>query len=75
MKLAAALLAQSGSSADCLDQKSLGAETLVNPEPVFFILGIKSYGRRSDFLMRVGWEQVEDVFGLLPRLHGVPSGG
>ena len=75
MKLAAALLAQSGSSADCLDQKSLGAETLVNPEPVFFILGIKSYGRRSDFLMRVGWEQAEDVFGLLPRLHGVPSGG
>jgi len=65
MKLAGALLAQSGSGADCLDQKSFGAETLAHPEPGFFILGVKSYGRRSDFLMRVGWEQVEDVFGLL----------
>ena len=65
MKLATALLAQSGGSGDCLDQTSLGAETLVNPEPGLFILGIKSYGRRSDFLMRVGWEQVDEVFGLL----------
>ena len=65
MKLAGALLAQSGSGADCLDQKSFGAETLAHPEPGFFILGVKSYGRRSDFLMRVGWEQIEDVFGLL----------
>ena len=65
MKLAAALLAQGGGSGDCLDQKSLGAETLVNPEPGLFILGIKSYGRRSDFLMRVGWQQVDEVFGLL----------
>ena len=65
MKLAAARLAQGGGSGDCLDQTSLGAETLVNPEPGLFILGIKSYGRRSDFLMRVGWEQVDEVFGLL----------
>ncbi len=65
MKLAAALLAQSGDSGDCLDQTGLGAATLVNPEPGLFILGIKSYGRRSDFLMRVGWEQVDEVFGLL----------
>ena len=65
MKLAAALLAQGDGSGDCLDQTSLGAETLVHPEPGIFILGIKSYGRRSDFLMRVGWEQVDEVFGLL----------
>ncbi len=72
MKLAAALLASTGSggsggssSADCLDQESLGAETLVNPEPAFFILGAKSYGRNSSFLMRLGWEQVDDVFALL----------
>ena len=63
MKLAAALLGSD--SADCLDQSGHGAETLVNPEPNFFILGSKSYGRNSSFLMRVGWEQVDDVFGLL----------
>jgi len=63
MKLAAALL--SASSADCLTQGSQGADTLVNPEPNFFILGSKSYGRNSSFLMRVGWEQVDDVFSLL----------
>ncbi|MFQ5348926.1 MAG: FAD-dependent oxidoreductase [Thermoanaerobaculia bacterium] len=63
MKLAAALLG-SGSD-DCLAQESHGAETLVNPEPGFFLLGSKSYGRNPTFLMRVGWEQVEEVFGLL----------
>ena len=65
MKLAAALLGSSGGGGDCLAQTSLGADTLKNPEPGFFILGIKSYGRRSDFLMRVGWEQVDEVFQLL----------
>ncbi|MGI8578986.1 MAG: hypothetical protein ACR2K9_00310, partial [Solirubrobacteraceae bacterium] len=63
MKLAAALLGESGG--DCLAQAAHGAETLENPEPGFFILGAKSYGRNSQFLLRVGWEQVRDVFGLL----------
>jgi hypothetical protein len=63
MKLAAALLASS--SADCLTQVSHGAETLRNPEPAFYILGMKSYGRNSSFLLRVGWEQVDEVFSLL----------
>lgn len=65
MKLAASLLAES--SADCLDQTNHGPETLVKPEPNFFILGSKSYGRNSTFLMRVGWQQVDDVFSLLCR--------
>lgn len=65
MKLAAALMASSGSGGDCLAQVSQGAETLRNPEPGFFILGSKSYGRRNDYLMRVGWEQVDEVFALL----------
>lgn len=67
MKLAAALLS-AGSSAvggDCLQQTSQGVDALKNPEPGFFILGSKSYGRRNDFLMRVGWEQVGEVFELL----------
>ena len=29
-----------------------------NPEPRFYIVGMKSYGRNSSFLMRVGYEQV-----------------
>ena len=64
MKLSAALLAGSASD-DCMDQTSFGAGTLVNPEPGFLILGSKSYGRNSTFLMRVGWEQVDEVFGPL----------
>lgn len=63
MKLAAALLGSA--SEDCLTQESRGAETLLNPEPNFFILGAKSYGRNATFLMRVGWEQVTEVFGML----------
>jgi len=35
---------------------------LRNPEPGFFILGAKSYGRNSNFLLRIGWQQVDDVF-------------
>ncbi len=63
MNLAAALLGSAGG--DCLTQESHGADTLKNPEPNFFILGSKSYGRNSTFLMRVGWQQVDEVFGML----------
>ena len=55
---------------DCLEQQSHGPDTLTNPEPGFFILGAKSYGRNSQFLMRIGWAQVDDVFGLLAGLQG-----
>ena len=65
MKLSAALLGAGGG--DCLTQESHGAETLLNPEPNFFILGAKSYGRNTTFLMRVGWQQVDEVFALLER--------
>ena len=65
MKLAAALMASSGAAGDCLSQTSLGPETLRSPEPGFFILGSKSYGRRTDFLLRVGWQQVDEIFRLL----------
>jgi cation diffusion facilitator CzcD-associated flavoprotein CzcO len=60
MKLAASLLAQSG-NADCLVQESAGVDTLRNPEPGFFVLGSKSYGRNSNFLLRVGFEQIEAI--------------
>lgn len=65
IKLAAALLGES--SSDCLAQTCPGPETLTNPEPGFFILGAKSYGRSSQFLLRVGIEQIEAVFSLIPK--------
>jgi threonine dehydrogenase-like Zn-dependent dehydrogenase len=68
MKLAAALLGAGGG--DCLAQESHGADTLRNPEPGFFLLGAKSYGRNSQFLLRIGWSQVDDVFGLLDEEAG-----
>jgi len=63
MKLAAALLGSK--TQDCLKQGSHGPETLRNPEPGFFILGAKSYGRNSSFLLRIGFEQIRDVFTLI----------
>ena len=62
MKLAAALL---GGSGDCLAPKAGGPELLKNPEPRLFLLGHRSYGRRSDFLLQNGHQQVEDAVALL----------
>lgn len=62
MKLAAYLLSQAGGAGDCLAQTSGGFETLVSPEPDFYILGSKSYGRNSDFLLKLGFEQIEELF-------------
>ncbi len=63
MKLSAALLG--AGAGDCLEQTGHGVETLLNPEPGFFVLGIKSYGRHNTFLMRSGYRQVDEVFGHL----------
>jgi len=68
MKLSAALLAAAGGSADCLDQQSHGVDALKSPEPGFFILGSKSYGLNNSFLLRVGYQQVDEVFGHLSSL-------
>ena len=65
MNLAAALLGEAGAGGDCLRVAVHGAETLRTPEPGFFILGAKSYGRMSRFLLQAGWRQVDDVFGTL----------
>jgi hypothetical protein len=64
MKLSAALLGAGGGS-DCLQQRTHGIETLKSPEPRFFLLGQKSYGRNNSFLLRVGWEQVAEVMAEL----------
>ncbi len=66
MKLSAALLAASGGgAADCLDLGGFGPEALENPEPGFFILGMKSYGKNPAFLLRTGYEQVRDALSAL----------
>jgi hypothetical protein len=50
---------------DHLKQAGSGPESLRSPEPNFFILGAKSYGRNSSFLLRAGFEQVRDAFTLI----------
>ncbi|MEU3172507.1 MULTISPECIES: hypothetical protein [unclassified Streptomyces] len=59
MNLSAALLKSAGG--DCLAQPSAGIEALRNPEPHFFILGAKSYGRLSTFLLRTGYQQIDQL--------------
>ena len=62
IKLAAALLEHRG---DSLTLPAQGAATLRNPEPNFYLLGSKSYGRNANFLLRGGFEQVREVFTLI----------
>ncbi len=63
MALAATLLGSEGG--DCLAQVSAGVDALRNPEPRFFVLGSKSYGRNNTFLLRIGWAQVAEVVDAL----------
>jgi threonine dehydrogenase-like Zn-dependent dehydrogenase len=70
MRLAAAMAsAAAGAGAeaasDCLNQIAPGPEQLTSPEPHFYVLGAKSYGRNSAFLIATGHKQVEAVVGLL----------
>ena len=59
------LAAESEAGGDCLQLGGFGPEVLANPEPGFFILGMKSYGTNSAFLLQTGHEQVRDVFRLI----------
>jgi thioredoxin reductase len=63
MNLAAALLGSP--DGDCLAQPAASADVLANPEPGFYILGAKSYGRNSNFLIRTGHHQIETVLAAL----------
>jgi hypothetical protein len=63
IKLAAALLQHA--SSDCLDPVASEVEALRNPEPNFYILGSKSYGRNSTFLLASGLEQIRQLFALI----------
>lgn len=65
MRIAASLMASDTN--DCLARSVGDAELLRNPEPHFYLVGAKSYGRDSTFLMRNGYEQVRQVFGMIER--------
>ncbi|MCE9606134.1 MAG: lysine N(6)-hydroxylase/L-ornithine N(5)-oxygenase family protein, partial [Planctomycetia bacterium] len=41
------------------------AQALLNPEPDFYVLGSKSYGRRSDFLLAAGHDQIRALFTII----------
>jgi hypothetical protein len=74
MNLASAILAASladpAAAGDCLKQASHGAETLRHPEPGFYTVGAKSYGRNPQFLLALGHRQVEDVLSLVDADRG-----
>jgi len=65
MKLAASRMAAAGGGGDCLTQVAPGKENLKNPEPRLYVVGMKSYGRDTAFLLRIGYEQVRQVMLLL----------
>lgn len=69
MDLAAAILsaaiADPAAAGDCLSQAAHGARTLLTPEPGFYIVGAKSYGRNANFILAIGHRQIYDVLGLI----------
>jgi len=70
MKLSAALLA-SGTS-DCTQVPAQGIDVLANPEPGYFILGAKSYGRGATaFLLGAGHQQVAQALAALAERAGL----
>ena len=69
MKLAAAL--KGAGTSDCTKIPAFGAELLASPEPHFYIVGAKSYGRSSDFLLETGFRQVADVLARLAEPAGL----
>lgn len=49
----------------CGTVRATGAADLAQPEPGFFLLGAKSYGRAPTFLAMTGYEQVRSVVAML----------
>lgn len=50
---------------DCLAKIEVNPKDLQTGEPAFFLVGIKSYGRNSGFLLKSGVEQLEAIFSVL----------
>jgi thioredoxin reductase len=70
MKLAASL--QAAGTSDCTKVPAQGADVLANPEPAYFIVGAKSYGRTSTaFLLETGYRQVSVALAALAERAGL----
>ena len=63
IQLAATLM--NDATQDCLQQVSTGPETLCTPEPNFYLLGSKSYGRNPQFLFSHGLNQIQQLFTII----------
>jgi hypothetical protein len=63
MGLATTLLADD--EGDDVVGAAANVESLRNPEPNFYILGAKSYGTNSNFLLQIGHRQVRDAYRLI----------
>jgi thioredoxin reductase len=50
---------------DCLAKIDIKPQALQTGEPNFFVVGIKSYGRQSGFLLKSGVDQLDAVFSML----------
>jgi thioredoxin reductase len=50
---------------DCGSVPPHGERELAHPEPGFYMVGMKSYGRAPTFLLRTGYEQVRSVAAAL----------
>ncbi len=66
--LASELISRGG---DCLNQAAPTAESLSTSEPGFFVLGSKSYGRSSQFLIQDGLKQISAVMPLVQKHCGL----
>ena len=53
----------------CGSVRATGAAELSHPEPGFFIVGAKSYGRAPTFLAMTGYEQVRSIAAELAGDH------
>jgi hypothetical protein len=47
------------------EQLPASPAALLHPEPHVYVLGRKSYGRRSDYEPRIAYEQIRQVFTLI----------
>jgi len=68
-KVAEALRA--AGTSDCAKVPAFDAATFATPEPGFYILGAKSYGRSSAFLLEAGYKQVTSVLAALAEAAGL----
>ena len=53
----------------CASVPPHGATELAHPEPGFYVVGMKSYGRAPTFLLSTGYEQVRSVVAALAGDH------